>query len=127
MPVPKPPTNKKEAKEFQRSDHLVVLAESEEAANSIVDKSIGDVLRLYGDCLLECHITDQQVYNKYPCFLRTKILIGESEKEQEDALKVLKAIFQMLDKVVRLKLNDSNRTKAERVRKKVDAVKNKDK
>lgn len=33
----------------------------------------------------------------------------------------------MLDKVVRLKLNDSNRTKAERVRKKVDAVKNKEK
>ena len=33
----------------------------------------------------------------------------------------------MLDKVVRLKLNDSNRTKAERVRKKVDAVKNQDK
>ena len=33
----------------------------------------------------------------------------------------------MLDKVVRLKLNESNRTKAERVRKKVDAVKNKEK
>ena len=33
----------------------------------------------------------------------------------------------MLDKVIRLKLNEQNRTKAERVRKKVDAVKNKDK
>ena len=59
--------------------------------------------------------------------MRTKILIGESQKEQEDALRILKAIFQMLDKVVRMKLNESNRTKAERVRKKVDAVKNKDK
>ena len=59
--------------------------------------------------------------------MRTKILIGESQKEQEEALRVLKAIFQMLDKTVRLKLNESNRTKAERVRKKVDAVKNKEK
>ena len=59
LPVPKPPSNKKEAKEFKRSDHLVVLAESEEAANQIVDKNIGDVLNQYGNCLMECHITDQ--------------------------------------------------------------------
>ena len=33
----------------------------------------------------------------------------------------------MVDKVVKLKLNESNKTKCERVRKKVDAVKNKEK
>ena len=59
MPVPKPPTNKKEAKEYRSSDHLVVLAESEEAANQIVDANIGEVFKTYGNCLLECHITDQ--------------------------------------------------------------------
>jgi len=126
LPVPKPPTNKKEAREYQANDHLVVLAESEEVANFIVDKNVGDVLRLYGSCLLECHITDQQVYNKYPCFLRTRIVIGEAKEEQENALKVLKAIFQMIDKVVRTKLSADARTKAERVRRKVDAVKNKE-
>lgn len=67
------------------------------------------------------------VYNKYPCFLRTKILIGESLKEQEDALKILKTIFLMVDKVVRIKLSENNKTKCERVRKKIDAVKNKEK
>ena len=104
-----------------------MLAESEEATNQIIDKNIGDVLRLHGSCLIECHITDQMVYNKYPCFLRTKILIGESLKEQEDALKILKTIFLMVDKVVRIKLSENNKTKCERVRKKIDAVKNKEK
>ena len=104
-----------------------MLAESEEAANQLIDKNIGETLRQHGACLIECHITDQQVYNKYPCFLRTKILIGEGLKEQEDALKILKTIFLMVDKVVKLKLSDSNTTKCERVRKKVDAVKNKEK
>lgn len=58
--------------------------------------------------------------------MRTRLVIGESQEEQENALKVLKAIFQMIDKVVRMKLSEQNRVKAERVRKKVDAVKNKE-
>ena len=82
---------------------------------------------MHGSSLIEIHITDQQVYNKYPCFVRTKILIGESLKEQEDALKILKAVFNMVDKCVKLKLSESNRTKCKRVRQKVDAVKNKEK
>ena len=60
LPVPKPPANKKEQKDFQRSDHLVVLAEHEEVANQLIDKTIGDCLKTHGQKVrLELHITDQ--------------------------------------------------------------------
>ena len=59
LPVPKPPANKKEAREQARKDYLIVLGENEEVANQLIDKSIGEMLQKYGDCLLELHVTDQ--------------------------------------------------------------------
>jgi hypothetical protein len=59
--VPKPPTNIKDKKElaaYKNSNHLVVLAESEEAANFLVDAGIGPVLAAHGNALLDLHITD---------------------------------------------------------------------
>ena len=44
LPVPKPPTNKKEARELAKNDYLIVLGENEEVANQIIDKNIGEVL-----------------------------------------------------------------------------------
>ena len=44
LPVPKPPQNKKEARDQARKDHLIVLGENEEVANQLIDKSIGEVL-----------------------------------------------------------------------------------
>ena len=44
LPVPKPPANKKEAKELSKKDHLIVLGENEEIANQLIDSAIGDVL-----------------------------------------------------------------------------------
>jgi hypothetical protein len=43
LPVPKPPliTEKKEMSAYKHSNHLVCLAESEEAANFLIDASIG--------------------------------------------------------------------------------------
>jgi hypothetical protein len=59
LPVPKPPSNKKEQKDFLKSNHLVVLAENEEVGNQLIDKNIGDVLKTYGEmALLDLHITD---------------------------------------------------------------------
>lgn len=58
LPVPKPPANKKEAKEQAKKDHLIALGENEEIANQLIDKSVGEVLQKYGDCLEELHITD---------------------------------------------------------------------
>ena len=45
-------------------DRLVVLAESEEAANMLINKDVGEVLCQLGDSLIDVHITDRQVYNK---------------------------------------------------------------
>ena len=74
--------------------------------------------------MLDLHITDQEVYNKYKMFLRARILIGS--KNHEDALAVLAAIFKIVDKVTQLTLSQNNLLKAERQRKKVENVKNKE-
>jgi hypothetical protein len=47
LPVPKPPQNTKDKKEiaaFLKSNHLVVLAESEEATNFLIDNNVGSIL-----------------------------------------------------------------------------------
>ena len=59
LPVPKPPANKKEAKELAKRDHLIVLGENEEIANQLIDTSIGNMLQAHGSCLYELHVTDQ--------------------------------------------------------------------
>lgn len=45
-------------------DYLATLAESEEAANQLIDRNIGEILSTSGESLIDMHITDQQVYNK---------------------------------------------------------------
>lgn len=95
-----------------------MLGENEEVANQLIDTNIGEVLQKYGDCLYELHITDQQVYNKYPVFMRARLEIGNTEESMAKALKVLQAVFTIIDKVVRLKLSDSARSKCEKNRKK---------
>lgn len=54
---------------------FVALAESEDVGNQLVDKNVADVLLNSGEALLDLHITDQKVYNKYPLFMRARILI----------------------------------------------------
>lgn len=44
LPVPKPPTNKKEAREQSKLDYLIVLGENEEVANQLIDSSVGNIL-----------------------------------------------------------------------------------
>lgn len=116
LPVPAPPANKKEARELSKKDYLIVLAENEEVANQVIDKSIGDILQKYGDCLQELHVTDQKVYNKYPVFMRARIEVGSTDESMSKALKVLQAVFTIVDKVVRMKLSDSARAKCEKNR-----------
>lgn len=72
------------------------------------------------------HITDQQVYNKYPVFMRARIEIGDTEQSMADALKVLQAVFNIIDKIIRLKLSDSVRAKCEKNRKKTPSAKAKE-
>ena len=109
-----------------KRDHLIVLGENEEVTNQLIDRAIGDILQKHGDCPQELHITDQQVYNKYPVFMRAKIEIGDNEQSMGDALKVLQAVFTIIDKIIRLKLSDSVRNKAEKNRKKTPSAKAKE-
>lgn len=45
-------------KDKKASENLVVLAESDEASNFIIDKTVADVLAKNGDVLMDLHITD---------------------------------------------------------------------
>ena len=84
------------------------------------------MLQNYGHCLYELHITDQQVYNKYPVFMRARIEIGDSEESMTKALKVLQAIYTVIDKVIRVKLTESARQKCEKNRKRTPTAKTKE-
>lgn len=127
MPVPKPPANKKEQKDFLKSNHLVCMAESEELANQLIDKNVGDCLKTYGEkALLDLHITDQQVYSRFPMFLRARIRIGKTPEEHEAALRVMKSVFQILDKIPKIRLSESARKKSLLVRKSLGTDKNRE-
>lgn len=63
------------------------------------------------------------VYNKYPLFMRAKIEVGDTEQSMNEALKVLQAIFSIIDKVVRIKLSDQAKAKCEKSRKKTPSAK----
>ena len=63
------------------------------------------------------------MYNKHKMFLRANIQIGTTDKEHEDALKVLEAIFKIVDRVTRLHLSATNQVKAEKMRRKVELIK----
>ena len=54
-------------------------------------------------------------------------MIGSTEEEHEHALALLQVVFRILDKLATLKLSASDRTRAEKNRSKIHAIKNKDK
>eukprot|EP00347_Sterkiella_histriomuscorum_P010296 403376849 len=111
----------------QDSNSLVVYAESAEAANHIIDQQIGDVLsRLGPGNLAELHITDQKVYSSYPLMLRAVFNIESNPEKLQDIAKLTRAIIQMVDKCVSLRLTKDTRMKADKNRKEVDRLKAKE-
>jgi len=100
LPVPTQPTKKSKV-----PDCLVVLAESSEVADLIVDRPNGELLAKNSAQLLDVHITDQMIYNKYPLFMRARIRIGTTDAEQESALKLLRFVFNTVDRIVKIKLS----------------------
>lgn len=114
-------------KDKKGKEQLVVLAENDETANHLIDKQSAEVLKMYGPKqLVSLHISDCQVYNKYPLFMRARICIGTTKEEHVNALALLQVVFRVLDRLVTLKLTGTERAKAEKNRKKIQAIKNKD-
>lgn len=108
---------------------LIVLAESAEAANHLLNSQLGEVFSTLGDKYLQdLHITDQKAYNNYHLWLKaTLYLDASSEDALKDATKLLKAIFSLVDRVVTLRLSKDNRAKAEKARKAVEKIRQKEK
>lgn len=59
-------------------------------------------------------------------FMKVRILIGTTEEEQESAIKTLKAVFMILDKIHKIKVSDSAKRKAQSARKQVASERTKE-
>ena len=53
-------------------------------------------------------------------------MIGSTDEEHQNALALLNVVFRIMDRLATLKLSVAERTKAEKNRKKINAIKNKD-
>lgn len=117
------PQNLKGAK-FEQSG-LVVLAESDEAANHIIDIQIGELLATFGEThIQDIHITDQRPYNNYPLWFRATLNIDTSSEEKlAESARVVKLLFQIIDRAVTLRLTGNAKQKAEKARKAVEKLK----
>ena len=106
---------------------LVVLAESEDAANHIIDSQIGEQLAELGEANIhEIHITDQKPYNNYPLWFRATLTIDTSSEERlKESARAVKLLFQIIDRAVTLKLSGAAKQKAEKARKAVEKQKQK--
>jgi len=53
-------------------------------------------------------------------------MIGSTDEEHQNALALLQVVFRIMDRLATLKLSPAERTKAEKNRKKINLIKNKD-
>jgi hypothetical protein len=53
-------------------------------------------------------------------------MIGSTEEEHKNALQLLLVVFRIMDRLATLKLSASDQTRAEKNRKKINAIKNRD-
>ena len=119
----------KNLKQPTSENSLIVLAESEEAANHIIDSQVGDVLSKMGEQnVIDIHITDQKAYNNYPLWLKATFYIDTSSEEKlKESTRLVKLLFYIVDRTVTLRLSNSNRQKSEKARKTVEKQKMKEK
>ena len=111
---------------FKQQDALVVLAESDEAANHLFDNQVSEVLTKLGEHVHEIHITDQKTYNNYPLWLKATLFIDTSSEEKiKESARLIKLIFYLVDRAVTLRLGASARAQAEKVRKSADKLRQK--
>jgi hypothetical protein len=113
----------------KQANGLVVLAESSEAANHLLNPQLGDVFSALADKYLDSvHISDQKAYNNYPLWFKATLYLDASSPQSlQETSKLLKALFVLVDRVVSLRLSKDTRAKAEKNRKAVEKIKQKEK
>lgn len=104
-----------------------MLAESDDAANHIIDSHIGEQLAELGEANIhEIHITDQKPYNSYPLWFRATLIIDTSSEDKlRESARAVKLLFQIIDRTVTLKLTGAAKQKAEKARRAVEKQKQK--
>ena len=108
------------------NNQLVVLGESDETVNHILNSQLGEVFTNFADeYLIDLHITDQKGYNNYPLWLKATFYIPDptNQEKVKDCAKLLKALFSVVDRVVTLRLSPQNRQKADKPRRAAERVK----
>ncbi len=113
----------------KQANGLVVLAESSEAANHLLNPYIGDTFSALADKYLDSvHISDQKAYNNYPLWFKATLYLDASDPQaMQETSKLIKALFALVDRVVSLRLSKDTRAKAEKNRKAVEKIKQKEK
>ena len=87
---------------------MVVLGESDEAVNHVLNSQLGEIFSNFADeHLIDLHITDQKAYNNYPLWLKATFYIPDptNQEKVKDSAKLLKALFSLVDRVVSLRLS----------------------
>jgi hypothetical protein len=87
---------------------LIVLGESDEAVNHVLNSQLGDIFSNYADdFLVDLHISDQKAYNNYPLWFKATLYIPDPSNQEKvkDCAKFIKAIFGVVDRIVTLRLS----------------------
>jgi len=128
--TPIPARNFSPAGDKGGQNSLVVMGESDEAVNHLLNVQLGDIFSAYAhEYLIDLHISDQKVYNNYPLWLKASLYIPDTSNADKvkDCAKLIRAIFLLVDRVVTLRLSPAARQKAEKPRKAIERIKAKEK
>ena len=102
----------------------MIMTEHDEVANNLISEEIGEALLRLGQTglLHEIHITDLNMYNNYPLFLRAVIEIpsdANDKKGFDNVANLIILILYIIDKVAELRLSPTVASKCEKSRKKI--------
>jgi hypothetical protein len=102
----------------------MIMTEHDEVANNLISEEIGEALLRLGQSglLNEIHITDLNIYNNYPLFLRAIIEIPSDENDKKgfnDVANLIILILYLVDKVSEIRLSPTVLAKCQKSRKKM--------
>lgn len=111
-------------KQQENRNNLMIMTEHDEVANNLISEEIGEALLRLGQTglLHEIHITDLNMYNNYPLFLRATIEIPSDEEDKkgyDNVANLIILILYLVDKVSEIRLSPTVLNKCQKSRKKL--------
>ncbi|VDD90955.1 unnamed protein product [Enterobius vermicularis] len=116
---------------FVLPSSMALYAELPEAAATIIDPTVQQVLSKYGTSLDYCHISDQysglkpaegETYTRMPDTIRAIIFVLNMSEDKNETKTLMKTIFHCLEKVRKYRLSREGKAKADKKRQNVHEV-----